>query len=213
MGVLVDSFQKADGTALLTPAQSRWLEVERVVKRMKAGMRVDRPVNRLRALCFDFVVHPWFDAFITGVIVINICFMATFHSNMSATWELVLAWANAVFLVIYILEAALKITAFGKKYFSSPEHMFDFAIVAGSVVSLLVPDSIALGSQAARMFRVFRAFRFASRSPGVRSLFQTLYLSLPSIANLMLLMSLAVFIFAVIGNQVREALLARRCRV
>ena len=37
---------------------------------------------------------------------------------------------NLVFLVIFVIEATLKITCMGKKYFKDPYNVFDFIIIS-----------------------------------------------------------------------------------
>lgn len=201
----MDQFQKMDGTALLTPAQKRWVELERMVKRMSPYLPIPQPPGRFRQLCFGIATSWQLESAITGIILVNTVFMASFHVDQPAAWADTLVTANYVFLAIFSVEAALKITAFGRRYFADSMNLFDFVIVAGGVLSAAIPGSVSIGAQAARVFRVFRIFRFASRSRGVRSLFRTLYLSLPSIANLLLLLTLVIFIFAVVGNHVRAA--------
>lgn len=171
---------------------------------MRPHLRLDRPEHRLRALCFDLAGHSKFEWFITGMIIANTLFMASFHADQPDGWDLTLRIANFFFLAVFTLEAAIKITAWQRAYFKDPANSFDFIIVVGSLLTLTIPNSIRLGAQVARVFRVFRILRFASRSPGIRSLFRTLRLSIPSMANLLLLLFLALFIFAVIGTQVRE---------
>lgn len=122
---------------------------------------------------------------------------------LTGTWLHVLSISNLIFLGVYSVEAILKITAQRAAYFRDSWNVFDFVCVAPAWVVLALPPGFNFGTQVMRIFRVLRVARFARRSAGVRSLLRTMRISAPSLANLGFLLFLVMFVFAIVGQQVR----------
>ena len=82
------------------------------------------------------------------------------------------------------------------RYFRDGWNLFDFAII----VFALVP---ATGSFAiiARMARLLRLLRLVSAVPELRLIVATLVRSIPSMMHVVVLMSLMVYVYAIIGYQ------------
>ena len=104
---------------------------------------------------------------------------------------------NQIILAVFIVEAALKMIALAphpQRYFRDGWNVFDFAII----VFALVP---ATGSFAmvARLGRLLRVLRLISAIAELRLIVGALVRSIPSVANIMMLMSIVVYIYAVVG--------------
>ena len=104
---------------------------------------------------------------------------------------------NQLILAVFVVEAALKMTALApqpQRYFRDGWNVFDFAII----VFALVP---ATGSFAmiARLGRLLRVLRLISAIKELRLIVGTLVRSIPSVANIMMLMSIIVYIYAIVG--------------
>ena len=102
-------------------------------------------------------------------------------------------------LIIFIVEAALKMFAQWPRpdrYFRDGWNVFDFAII----VLALVP---ATGGFAivARMARLLRLLRLVSAVQELRLIVATLVRSIPSMLHIVVLMSLIVYVYAIIGYQ------------
>ena len=105
-----------------------------------------------------------------------------------------IAMGNRVILGVFIVEAALKMLALAptsQRYFRDGWNVFDFAII----VFALVP---ATGSFAmvARLGRLLRVLRLISAIKELRLIVGALVRSIPSVANIMMLMSIVVYIYA-----------------
>jgi hypothetical protein len=82
--------------------------------------------------------------------------------------------------------------------------------VASSVIDIVMGfafdgnnSNLSLGPQIARMMRVMRVtrvVRLAGKNEGLQALMSTITLSIGALANVFLLLLLALFIFAVLGN-------------
>ena len=108
-----------------------------------------------------------------------------------------LVLGNQLILGVFVVEAALKITARApqpQRYFSDGWNVFDFTII----VFALIP---ATGSFAmiARLGRLLRVLRLISAIKELRLIVGALVRSIPSVANIMMLMSIIVYIYAIIG--------------
>jgi voltage-gated sodium channel len=104
---------------------------------------------------------------------------------------------NTGVLVVFIIEAALKISASYPNfstYFKNGWNILDFSII---VVSL-----IPLGgsySTVARLVRLLRVTRLSHRSKEMSVVVMTIVKSLPSMVNIFLLLSLLFFIYSIAG--------------
>ena len=110
---------------------------------------------------------------------------------------------NNICTAIYAIEAAMKITFYGKEYFTYIWNIFDFSAVAGIITFQIIfaiidvennPVSVIL-----TIFRVFKLLSLFRLLKALRRTLQTITLALPSAVNIALLVILVNYIFAVIG--------------
>ena len=144
------------------------------------------------------VAAPWFNWGITIIIVLNAIVLgldtSAWLTARIGTW---LETANQIFLGIFVLEAGVKIAAAWPKplrYFKDGWNVFDFTVI---VVSLL-PSTGELATLA-RLARLLRVLRLVSALPELRLIVATLVRSIPSMFNVVCLMSIIFYIYAVAG--------------
>ena len=70
------------------------------------------------------------------VIVLNMFQMAMVHEGMTQPMEHFMEITNFVFTAIFIVEAALKLFAFGWSYFGTSWNKFDFFVVISSILDI-----------------------------------------------------------------------------
>lgn len=100
-------------------------------------------------------------------------------------------------LVVYIIEAALKISASYPNfstYFKNGWNILDFSIIVLSLIPLG-----ANYSTVARLIRLLRVTRLSNRSKEMSVVVMTIIKSIPSMANIFLLLSLLFFIYSITG--------------
>ena len=156
-----------------------------------------------RRVIFDFVTTDEFDTVILTLIASNILVMAMVHADMTEAWTNALFIANSVFAGVFLMEALLKLIAFGiLGYFKDAWNRFDFFVVclsvAGFVITIFTEVSASYLSLL-RVARVARIFRLIPKAKGLKALFQTLLYSLPALGNVGSVLFLFFFIFAVLG--------------
>ena len=98
-----------------------------------------------------------------------------------------------IILAIFILELSLRMYAFGFKFFANAWNVFDFLIVAISVVPAAGPFSVF------RTLRILRTLRLINNVPKLRVIIEALLKSIPSMGWISLLL-MVVYIFAVLGT-------------
>lgn len=102
-----------------------------------------------------------------------------------------------IILYIFIVEAAMKIAACGRKpwkYFQNPWNVFDFAIIS---VCFFIDADYAM---VFRMARLLRALRLLTTLPRLQVLVNALLKSIPSLGYVALLLLLHFYIYAVMGT-------------
>eukprot|EP00818_Percolomonas_sp_WS_P004549 CAMPEP_0117439440 /NCGR_PEP_ID=MMETSP0759-20121206/2566_1 /TAXON_ID=63605 /ORGANISM="Percolomonas cosmopolitus, Strain WS" /LENGTH=1994 /DNA_ID=CAMNT_0005231155 /DNA_START=388 /DNA_END=6369 /DNA_ORIENTATION=- len=210
VGVVLSNFnrikEEEDGSLMLSEQQKDWVATQRLFMKLKLVKRLVPPKIFLRKLVFYLVTNTKFEYFITFLIVVNIVFMAIEHDGMTNTLSSVLSIANLVFTGIFVLEAVFKMIGLGLfQYFTDMWNLFDFLVVWLSIFGILANyfvTGIAVNPTILRVFRIFRIFRIlrlVKRAKRIRALLETLYYSIPSMMNVMLTVTLACFIYSIIG--------------
>ncbi|KAJ8569522.1 hypothetical protein ON010_g5738 [Phytophthora cinnamomi] len=102
-------------------------------------------------------------------------------------------------------QAVVKIIGLGKYYWKEPWNIFDFIVAIGSLFGVIYQmfggSSVGAAASTVRSFRVGRLFRLVHSAPSLRQLFNTLLITLPSLANIGGLLFLVFFIYAAMGMQ------------
>ncbi len=149
-------------------------------------------------LCRKIVGWHYFERFIICLISLNAVVLGieTFPA-VAVPYESILLGFNHVVLVIFVIEAILKITASTpnfRRYFGDGWNLFDFTVVVLS----LVPQSGEF-ALIARTVRLFRVLRLITAVPELRLIVSTLIKSLPGLGNVILLISIIFYIYAIAG--------------
>ncbi|KDO16485.1 hypothetical protein SPRG_17992, partial [Saprolegnia parasitica CBS 223.65] len=201
VGVLVEQFQRNNGTQILTPSQKCWVELERHMLLLKPRYSVPEPKNAMRSRFYRVAKSHRFEHFMSSIIVMNMLFMLLTPTKAAQQWKFAFEMIDKLFVILYSCEFATKLVAFGRHIFRDTWHVFDLVLLIGSYVSYLPGISIHQISQVGRIFRVMRVMKFVKVSKGVRTIFRTFRASLSSIGNVVLLLVLLLYIFAILGRQ------------
>ena len=157
------------------------------------GRRLTRFADRLTGA-------PAFEYAIIAVIIINAILLGMETSpalnDRYGDW---MHLGNWVALGIFIVEALLKMLAQAPRidrYFRDGWNVFDFSVI----VFALIPATGGF-AMAARLARLLRALRLISTIPELRLIVAALVRSIPSVFHVIMLMSIIVYIYAIIGHQ------------
>ena len=109
----------------------------------------------------------------------------------------------AFFSGVFIVEASLKLTAFGSSYFENGWNKFDFFVVTASILDISTDvigtsslEGIAFMPSLARVFRVLRVtrlFKLAGSLKGLQAIIQTIIFSIAQLSNVVLLLFIILF--------------------
>ena len=105
---------------------------------------------------------------------------------------------------VFIVEAIMKLTCMGFSYFKDPWNLFDSSILCISLTSLALSKLglvSTVGNKASllRIFRLGRLLRLIHRAKNLKTIFDTFLITLPSLANIGLLLGLVIFIYMILG--------------
>lgn len=138
------------------------------------------------------VYHPLFERVILGVIILNAITLGleTSKSVMTQAGTL-LEVLDHIMIAIFVAELAMRMIALGRRFWTDPWCLFDFAVVAITLVPATGNLSIL------RALRILRAMRLISAVPSVRRVVSSLLTAIPSMSAVIFLLLLINYIFAV----------------
>ena len=155
----------------------------------------DPPVADWRQRLGEWAEGVPFSRFIIGLIVINAIILGMETSErMVALAGPALGLVNALILTVFVVEIALKLVAFGPRFFRSGWNIFDFLIVSISLMPATGPLEIL------RALRILRVLRLLSQVPKLRTIIESLMRALPGMGWTALLLVLVFYVFAVMGT-------------
>ncbi|XP_072537832.1 calcium channel, voltage-dependent, L type, alpha 1S subunit, b isoform X1 [Salminus brasiliensis] len=191
------------------------------------------PKNPYQYRVWYLVTSCYFEYLMFFLIILNTLCLGLQHCNQSDHVTKLSDTLNVIFTVLFTIEMIVKLIAFkAKGYFGDPWNVFDFLIVVGSVVDVVLSQvdaalessgglyclhgctetnpmqAIAYEENARvsitffRLFRVLRLIKLLNRSEGIRNLLWTFIKSFQAFPHVALLIVMLFFIYAVIGMQV-----------
>jgi voltage-gated sodium channel len=162
----------------------------------KRASNEDNLMERLRAI----IESQRFQVFIIVIIIINAVTIGleTSPSAMAAAGGLIVALDLAA-LTIFIVEITAKLFVYRLSFFRNPWNVFDFTIVAVS----LVPAGEGLS--VLRALRILRALRLISMVPQMRLVVQALLTAIPAMSSVIALLALIFYVAAVIATKLYGA--------
>ncbi|KAL3665815.1 hypothetical protein V7S43_009242 [Phytophthora oleae] len=210
VGVIIDNFNRMKaalgGDFMLTPEQKKWIEAQKAASRVGPVRILKPPRQYFRRQLFFLVKMQRFEWFIMICIIVNTFLMAAQFFGESTMQAYVINIVNEVFAVIFTIEAVVKLTAFGWEYFEDQWNQFDFFVVLGTLLSVVVElftgASVRSLAMLVRVFRVTRILRLVKASKSIRQILLTLYIALPGLSNITSILFLMLFIYATMGVQI-----------
>jgi voltage-gated sodium channel len=147
---------------------------------------------KLRAIIDD----PRFERFIMVVIIINAITLGLQTSKtVMASWGGVLEVFDDIIVAIFVIEVTSRIIVHRWAFFKDPWSLFDFAVVAISIVPASQTFSVL------RALRILRALRLITAVPTIKAVVGGLLAALPGMGSIVLLIMLLYYVFAVIATK------------
>ncbi len=150
------------------------------------------------------VKSSWFEYSIIGLIILNAIILGfETDADLVKRYGYEFELGHNLVLLAFIIEALFKMIAVAprfKLYFNDSWNLFDLSVI---ILSLL-PATGEL-AMIARLARLLRVLRLISAIPELRLIVATLIRSIPSMGNIMLLMSIIFYIYAISGYHLFHA--------
>uniref|UniRef100_A0A8B9NJQ6 Calcium voltage-gated channel subunit alpha1 I n=1 Tax=Accipiter nisus TaxID=211598 RepID=A0A8B9NJQ6_9AVES len=193
VGVVVENFHKCRQHQEAEEARRREEKrLRRLEKKRRKAQRLPYYATYcpIRLLIHSVCTSHYLDIFITFIICLNVVTMSLEHYNQPVSLETALKYCNYLFTTVFVLEAVLKLVAFGlRRFFKDRWNQLDLAIVLLSVMGITLEEieinaALPINPTIIRIMRVLRIADHAVR-------FQ--------VGNLGLLFMLLFFIYAALG--------------
>ncbi|KAM9210658.1 voltage-dependent T-type calcium channel subunit alpha-1H [Dugong dugon] len=217
VGVVVENFHKCRQHQEAEEARRR---EEKRLRRLERKRRstFPNPEAQRRPYYADYTptrraIHSlctshYLDLFITFIIGVNVITMSMEHYDQPKSLDEALKYCNYIFTIVFVVEAVLKLVAFGfRRFFKDRWNQLDLAIVLLSIVGITLEEikmSTALPVNPTiirimRVLRIARVLKLLKMAVGMRALLDTVVQALPQVGNLGLLFMLLFFIYAALG--------------
>uniref|UniRef100_H3DNA2 Calcium voltage-gated channel subunit alpha1 Ib n=1 Tax=Tetraodon nigroviridis TaxID=99883 RepID=H3DNA2_TETNG len=213
VGVVVENFHKCRQHQEVEEARRREEKRQRRMekKRRKAQkLPYYASYGPARLAIHTLCTSHYLDLVITFIICINVITMSLEHYSQPQSLETALKYCNYVFTSTFVIEASLKLVAFGfRRFFKdrTRSQLFLLLLFAFSSLPAIFPPLPKIESNASlpinptiiRIMRVLRIARLLKMATGMRALLDTVVQALPQVGNLGLLFMLLFFIYAALG--------------
>lgn len=141
---------------------------------------------------------PIFSNAVLLLILLNTILLASERYGQSEGADQMQSMLNLVFTVIFSVELALKLFAFGwDEFFESKMNQFDAFVVFTSLLEIALSFGISLAGL--RGFRLLRILRVARWLPGMAKQLDILGCIMMMLFNYLVVLALFVFLYAVMG--------------
>jgi voltage-gated sodium channel len=150
------------------------------------------------ATCGRIADSTRFQAFISGVIVANAITLGLgTYSGIEDEVGALLTTLDDLFLGIFVVELAIRITAFGSRpqdFFRDGWNVFDFVVIGAAFLPGIRENVTML-----RLIRLLRVVRLVSVFPDMRVVVRAMVRSLPPIGSLAVLTVLLIYVYGMVG--------------
>lgn len=172
-----------------------------------------RKTGRYAQWTFKVISTNIFENFIIFIIVMNMITLAIDYEGSEDQFTNVILKLNYFFTSIFIVECLLKLIAHSPAgYFNNSWNRFDFFVVIASIFDVVITNTFIDSNvkflksfqifRILRVLRVTRVLRLFKTLKGLEKILQTIYWSMQALGNVLLLLFLVIFIFAVLGSNI-----------
>jgi hypothetical protein len=206
IGVLVNNFQQSTGSSIMTDEQQQWAQfqmllamssLETTEKEAAAQLARAKPYQRN---LLPIVNDHKFEIGISIVVGLNMVVLLSEHFPQTEAVEAAIDTANFVFLILFTIEMLMQLAARGPSaYFKSTWYLMDFFVISLSWV--LTFSEVQAGQNAARALRMLRVLLILKFAKMARSMVMTVILSLGPAVNVIAVLILILYVYAVAGMQ------------
>ncbi|XP_070193049.1 muscle calcium channel subunit alpha-1-like isoform X2 [Littorina saxatilis] len=180
-----------------------------------SSLFVFSPTNKFRMLCHKTCNHSYFSNVVLACILISSAMLAAEDPLRSESpRNLILNKFDYFFTSVFTVEIIIKIITYGlvlhkESFCRSLFNILDLVVVAVSLISFPLDNEAISVVKILRVLRVLRPLRAINRAKGLKHVVQCVIVAVRTIYNIMLVMFLLQFMFAVIGVQLFKGKFSR----
>ncbi|KAH0835701.1 Ion transport protein-domain-containing protein [Lanmaoa asiatica] len=204
VSIIIGNFSSRTGSALVTQAQREWIDLQKLIKRLKPSKRPKiRPSSPIRAWCYDRAIHKhgrWSRMmtclFVVQIVVLMFCIAEEAYLDLF----------SLSLTLIYVVDTTIRLYGLGWRSFrANGWNLFDVVVASGSFTTTFIAHfySESFNIQLLqKLFLVSIAFKLVQRVDSLNQLFKTGTASLPVILNLLALWLTLFLFFAIMYMEV-----------
>lgn len=168
------------------------------------------PENCLRRGLKALIENEYFENFIYHMIALNSLYLAVDAPSLEDPYQKkTLGMLLTTISIVFIMESVMKIIVLGfywgeTAYLRDNWNILDFVIVGFSVLTWILESISSFDISFVRGFRALRALRplrMVSKNEGIKTVVNSLLMSIPSLLNVMLIILLFLLVFGILGVQ------------
>ncbi|XP_056649953.1 sodium channel protein type 9 subunit alpha-like [Monodelphis domestica] len=189
----------------MTENQKNYYNMLKKSRYRKPQKSIPRPENKFQGYIFDLITKEAFEITIIVLICLNTVVMMVETDTQDTYKRNILYQINLVFIGLFAGECLLKLIGLRLYYFTIGWNIFDFVVIHLSIMVVLLPHLTVKylltysQVQVIRLIRCGRVLNFIKGTKVLGPLIYALMLSLPTLLNIVLLLLLIMFIYAILG--------------
>ena len=193
-----------------------WQKINKIFRKTECenSLYLFSQTNRFRIFCMKLITNKWFDRFILLIILLSTARLIVDTFLKGFTFVLIFDIVDAIFNIIFLLEAVFKIVAMGialdeGSYLRDNWNKIDIIIVICSIFDFqnLFTKYIGDGSSSSslkflkvlRLLRTLRPLRFISHNLQLKLIITSLFESILPIVTALCIVIIFFYIFSIIG--------------
>jgi hypothetical protein len=164
------------------------------------------PENNFRVFCAHILDHKWFETVIQTLILLSSISLAIDSplDDPNSSFRDGMYYFEIFTTTIFTIECLLKVVVFGFSfhegaYLRSGWNVLDFIIVVISVMTFFELSESLSALKSIRSLRALRPLRVISRAPGLRTIVNAVFDSIPDVINVLAVVLVCFSIFAVVS--------------
>ena len=193
-----------------------WKIINKIFKKTECenSLYIFSQTNKFRIFCMKLITNKWFDRFILLIILLSTFRLIIDTFLKGFTWVLLFDIVDAIFNIIFLLEAIFKIIAMGialdeGSYLRDNWNKIDIIIVICSIFDFqnLFTKYIGDGNSSSslkflkvlRLLRTLRPLRFISHNLQLKLIITSLFESILPIVTALCIVIIVFYVFSIVG--------------
>jgi len=198
VGAIVEKFNQMTGRGILNEEQRMQKELLLYIVTNSFDSD-DPPSNCFRKSAYSVTSHKYFEPVFMFLLVVNTVFMGLEYYGQPDDWSKMLKTVDDFFIVSFTVELVLRVVAEGWEFFKKPMNRYDFGVVMVTNLFAIIGWE-GLPVKALRFIRLVKFLRL-KKLRRLKVVFVTAAKVLPAFLNLLMLLLMLIFIWALAGMQ------------